>query len=430
MTTDGRVVPAMPPDPGLPGIRGLFREGGAEVVGPFLRARHWSLVESRPVQATYQPGRACIVRYRARATTAEGDPRVVTVSVESRHRPGRSIDPPRDFADRYSLPDPVERMGPYLVWAYPYDPSLEGLPAAAWGPVVRERLEAAGRPLRAVSVQPLRYRPRRRGVFRYTGLHGGRHAAAPEPLYGKVLRRSKLERWAQLPAPRRRGLRFAAPLAAAGDGPLLFGQLHGRSLRDLLLSGGSLPAPERVAALLDDVPWTFPVAPEERDRDKPARTAEATAEMIGRLVPAAGPAAAGVQDAVLAGVAADAVPTRMVHGDLYEAQVFVGVDYSLGLIDLDDAGSGDPAMDAANFCAHLVALAMAVPRARKPLMAYRALVRPAFLARLGIGSSDLAWREALCMLALATGPFRVLDPNWPEEVSRRADVALRLAATP
>jgi hypothetical protein len=430
MTTDAPSIPAMPPDPGLPGVRGLFRDGGAGVLAPFLDARGWSLVGWRPVQATYHPERSCVVRYRVRAVSENGDPRVLTLAAEARHRPGRATDPPETFAGRFGLADPVERIGPHLVWAYPYDPSLEGLPAAAWGPVVRERLEAAGVPLRAVSVQPLRYRPRRRAVFRYTGLHGGRTAGAPEALYGKVLRRSKLERWARLPAPGRRGLRFAAPLATIDGGPLVFGELRGRSLRDLLLSGASLPAPERVAALLEEVPRTFPLPPEERDRDKPLRTSVATADMIGRLVPEAGPAAARVNEAVIQGVAGDAVPTTMVHGDLYEAQVFVGEDYSLGLIDLDDAGPGDPAMDAANFCAHLIALALAIPRARRRLMAYRALVRPAFLARLGIGRPQLAWREALCMLTLATGPFRVLEPDWPAKVGRWTDVALRLADSP
>jgi hypothetical protein len=426
-TTDARVVPALLPDPGVPGVRRLFREGGREVLGPFLASRGWSLVDARPVQATYRPERSLILRYRVRASNAEGQPRLLTLSAESRHRRGAEAPADPSFEDRYGLTTPVERVGPHLVWAFPYDPSLEGLPDAAWGPGVRERLEAAGRPLRAVSVQPLRYRPRRRAVFRYTGLHGGRHDAAPEPLYGKVVRRSKLDRWARLSAPRRRGLRIATPLGATDGGPLLFAPLAGRSLRDLLLCGGSLPSPARVAALLDEVPRALRGMEGAYDRARPVRVAAATADLVGRLVPEAARAAHRVVDVVATGAAVDDLPSRPVHGDLYEAQVFVASDYSLGLIDLDDAGPGDPAMDAANFCAHLIALALAVPRARKTLMAYRALVRHAFLARLEVAPRELTWREALCMFALATGPFRVLDPNWPAEVQRRTDLALRLA---
>src|SRR5918999_2275877 len=190
--TERALAPVLPPDPGLPGVRGLFRAGGSDLLGPFLTSRSWSLVESRPVQVTYQPGRSCIVRYRVRATNRQGEPRVLSLSAETRHRPGRAADPHPAFEERYGLARPVERIDPYLVWAYPYDPSLEGLPDAAWGPAVRERLAAAGRPLRAVAVQPLRYRPRRRAVFRYTGLRGGR-ASAPQALYGKVVRGVKLQ---------------------------------------------------------------------------------------------------------------------------------------------------------------------------------------------------------------------------------------------
>jgi hypothetical protein len=85
-------------------------------------------------------------------------------------------------------------------------------------------------------------------------------------------------------------------------------------------------------------------------------------------------------------------------------------------------------MDAANLSAHLIALALAVPGSRTRVLAYRSLVRRALLDRLGVFSAELAWREALCMFALSTGPFRVVNPDWPAQVRRRADVALRLMA--
>jgi hypothetical protein len=425
-TTDPRLAAELPPDPGLPGVRGLFR-AGASLLGPFLSARGWSLVESRPVQVLYRPERSCIVRYRVRAINRDGDPRVVTLSAETRHRPGRSVAPPPSFEERYGLADPVERRGDHLVWAFPYDPSLEGLPEAAWGPSVRERLAAAGRPQRAVSVQPLRYRPRRRAVFRYTGLHGGRRAPAPESLFGKVLRADKLQRWADMPGSRNRtAIRLATPLDAPGLGPVLVPPIEGTSLRQLLLNGGSLPAPERVAALLDHVPEAIGGFSGQAEGHAPIRLAAAAQDLVARLVPEARGDADRVAVAVAEGAAGDRLAARVIHGDLYEAQIFVGDDYRLGLIDLDDAGPGDPAMDAANFSAHLVGLALVAPAATKRLMGYRGLVRRAFLTRLGIGSSDLAWREALCMLRLATGPFRVLDPRWPHEVHRRVALAVRL----
>lgn len=226
---------------------------------------------------------------------------------------------------------------------------------------------------------------------------------------------------------------MATPLASPDRGLLLFVPLEGRSLRDLLLTGGSLPTPERLAGLIQDFPralggspWGGPAG--ERDRQGPVRTAAATADLVRRLVPETASTVARLGDAVVEGAALDEVPSRMVHGDLYEAQVFVGQNYSLGLLDLDDWGPGDPAMDAANLSAHLIALALAVPGSRTRVLAYRSLVRRALLDRLGVFSAELAWREALCMFALSTGPFRVVNPDWPAQVRRRADVALRLMA--
>jgi hypothetical protein len=325
----------------------------------------------------------------------------------------------------------LDRDGVDLVWAFPYDPSLEGLPDAAWGPVIRDRLAAAGRPMRAVAVQSLRYRPRRRAVLRYTGLHGGRRRPAADTLFGKVLSPSKHRQASDLePRTRRPRVRLAMPLRPGMDGTLLFPVVEGRSLRDLLLAGASLPAPGRVAGLLDALPQALSEPPRSPDRDAPMRAAASARDLLVRLVPETAAAVDRMVDAVSEGLDNDTVAFRTVHGDLYEAQVFVAGDYSLGLIDLDDAGIGDPAMDAANFCAHLIALALAVPSAASRLMGYRSLVREAFLQRLGIPSPSLAWREALCMLLLATGPFRVLDPRWPGEVRRRLDLAIRLLEAP
>ncbi|MGH9033645.1 MAG: phosphotransferase family protein, partial [Acidimicrobiia bacterium] len=194
--------------------------------------------------------------------------------------------------------------------------------------------------------------------------------------------------------------------------------------------GDSLPAPDRVAALLDDLPRRAGRrSPTDASaRSDATRLAEHARRLLTRLVPDATDAVDRAVDTIVERARRDATPRRLVHGDLYEAQVVVAGDYSLGLIDLDDLGVGDPALDAANFCAHLIALGQSVPAAWPRLVAYRALVRAAFLARLDIDPDALAWREALASLLLASGPFRVLHPHWPREVKRRVDLALRLFA--
>jgi hypothetical protein len=66
------------------------------------------------------------------------------------------------------------------------------------------------------------------------------------------------------------------------------------------------------------------------------------------------------------------------------------------------------------------------PEAEGRPLAYRALLRRALLDHLGGGDDDLLWREAACALMLATGPFRVQSPTWPQETEARFDAVVRL----
>lgn len=426
--TEAQSVPAIPSDPGLAGARGLFGEDGTLAFSAFLEGRGWTLNAARPVQAIYRPGRSCTLRYRVQASGPRGR-RTFSLSAETRVLWRDPMHTPADVEQRTGLADPVDRIGDLLVWAFPYDPALPGLPDAAWGPVVRERLSRTADGPLAVSVESLRYRPRRRAVFRYRLLHRHRRGRRWETAFGKVLPGDKAARVQSLS--RALGnhhpeVALALPTATQARHGLVFEPLRGHSLRELLAVGGSLPAPDRVAALPDRLASTLEgVEPHLAERPDGVATAVPTVRLIERLVPDAAPAARRVLDAVARG---DGHPIRrqVVHGDLYEAQVFVDQDFTLGLIDLDDVGMGDPALDGANFCAHLLALALAMPSAAGRVSAYRTLVRRAFLERLGVSDAAFSWREALCMLVLSTGPFRVLDPAWPAGVRRRVDLAVLL----
>ena len=416
--------PDIPSDPGLPGARGVLGVDGELAVRRFLSRRGWRAEATRPVQAVYRPGRSMLVRYRVDATGPRGRTGL-TLCVEHSGEPRRPARAPEDFEARFGIADPVERFDDHLVWAFPYDPTLRDLPDAAWGPAVR-RLQSG---TSAVAVQPMRYRPRRRAVFRYRTL-----ARGPErrwqTRFGKVMPSAKVRRAGDVaPALReaRGDLRFGVA-QPAGRQLVFTDELAGRSLRELLVQGGSLPSPERVASVPARLDRALAhAAPVLGHRPAPIEIAEPAGRLVTSLLPDLEGEVSRIVDAV---GAAEAAPVSIVHGDLYEAQMLVGSRWSLGLIDLDDLSLGDPAMDAANFCAHLMALALAAPAAAPRLMAYRQLVRPAFAAALGVRGSDLDWREALCMLQLATGPFRVLDPAWPAEVRLRVNVAVRLLQGP
>lgn len=444
--TPTETIPLIPPDPALDGVRGLLGEEGVEAVRSFLDARGWELRGARPVQALYRPGSSCLVRYKVGALPASGPLRNTSVCLETRVGDKEPVPPSEDFAARFGLPAPIDRTGRYLAWAFPYDPALKGLSDAADGRWARAGLERLGERPSMVRVEPLRYRPRRRAVFRYASRYP---RSAPERYkiaFAKVMRTAKAAKAVEvgerlkpqgaglvLRAFRRgRSIGLSLPLGQLGTNALLFSPVAGRSLRELLVDGASLPRPERVSGLLGTLQQQGRAASDlvsERHRRPPAESVALTAELLTRIVPEASDDVSFVVEAVARGAEDDVLPAGVVHGDLYEAQMFVTEDFAFSLIDLDDLGIGDPALDAANVCAHLLALAMSRPAAEGRLIAYRELVRAEFLKSLDASPMDLAWREAMMMLQLATGPFRVLHSRWPELVRRRIRVARELVAS-
>jgi aminoglycoside phosphotransferase (APT) family kinase protein len=159
-----------------------------------------------------------------------------------------------------------------------------------------------------------------------------------------------------------------------------------------------------------------------------AAGALAAAHVVARLLPGEACAAGRLAEAVIAWSEVDDPPDdRVVHGDLYENQVLVDGE-TFGLIDLDDLGPGDPLLDAANFSAHLLLLATSGTGPGRLVHRYRDDLRAAFARRLDADPAALAWREAYCLLRLASGPFRVLHPDWPRRTADR--LALAAAALP
>jgi aminoglycoside phosphotransferase (APT) family kinase protein len=274
--------------------------------------------------------------------------------------------------------------------------------------------------------------------YRVTGEAAGGPGAGPpsDLVFAKVLPPARAE--AVLAAARllqdgvSGRLRLALPIGRVGKGALLVRPVEGRSLRTLLLRGDRLPAPERIARLPDDLgeaagdaaPVEAPAAEGSRRRAQ-LDGAERAAEVVTRLLPALSTVAGRLVEA-LAPAVSEVVEERIVHGDLYESQVLVGDDDSLGLVDLDDVGPGDPALDAATFCAHLLALAASAGGAAGRVLRYRELLRAAFLQRLDVDPRALAWREAYAMLLLAPGPVRVLHREWARQMTTRIELAEQL----
>src|SRR5581483_4019125 len=321
-----RPLPTLPVDPDLPDAGDLLAGGGAAAVARFLAGRGLEPHRIEPAQAHYRPGRWLAVCFRtASVDRVSGAPVSLTVTVD--RRAGE----------------------PETVWAFPDDPALPGLAPAVDGSVLRRRL----RPQPGeVEAEPVRYRPRRRAVVRYR-LAGGR------VLFGKVVTprrgRDLLARADALRAvdagggpAGADGLRLGLPAGRLAPGAVVVPLVPGTALRDLLLSGGRLPAPERLAALPGDLhrrclPAFGPASGGPSDRRRvDACTALAAARIVARLLPDRGCAAARVAEGIIARAEESDPPDEwIVHGDLYENQVLVDGE-RLGLIDLDDLGPGDP----------------------------------------------------------------------------------------
>jgi hypothetical protein len=411
-----RHLPSLPADRELPGATDLLAGAGSGSVAQFLDERGLDPHRVEPAQAHYRPGRSLAVCFHTAAVDRASGRRVCpTVTVER----------------RAGEPD--------AIWAFPDDPALPGLVPGTDGRLVRRRLRP--RPA-TVAVEPLRYRPRRRAVLRYRLLDEGGARMGPG-LFGKVVTPARGRRLLTLADALREtdrdppgGLRLALPAGRIGPGALVLPCLVGTPLRDLLLSGGRLPAPDRLAALPADLhrrclpalnraavaPATLAALGASRRRVDPG-PALAAAQVVTRLLPGEGCTAARLAEAVIGWAEASDSPDEwIVHGDLYESQVLVDGE-AFGLIDLDDLGPGDPLLDAANFSAHLLVLGASGPPGGRVILRYRDELRAAFCRRLEAAPADLAWREAYCLLRLASGPFRVLHPEWP----RRMAVRLALA---
>ena len=416
-----RAVPPPPPDPDL-GAEDLFhREASTSLLTRYLEPRGFEFLDARVIQALYRPTRTATVRFRVKARTGAGAQRMLSMCLRRRAAHEEPVVPPADFGRRFGIDDPVEIIDGATVWTFPYDPVLASLPDGAHGPTVRD---AGGiRRPSAVSVTPLRYRPGQRAAFRYTAFAPDGHR---ETLYGKVVGEDAFARiFDAYESYANTGIPMVEPRAATGlEGVALFPTIEGECLRDRIEQGGSLPDPDRLVGLLEtlaQVRWLGD--PEPPHNDMAIRSA---GRLLAHLLPHRRQEIRELYR-MLAGLAARPLPELFtVHGDLYEGQIFVGKDYSLGLIDLEDGGPGDPLMDAANMLAHLMILHVYTPEADGRPLAYRALLRRKLLDHLGGGEEELLWREAACALMLATGPFRVQSPRWPQETEARLYAVQRL----
>ena len=281
-------------------------------------------------------------------------------------------------------------------------------------PVAAGRLlaELYREPVAARTVELVRHRPGRRCTLRYELSIGGRR----ERVYAKT--------YASGRAPRAHAA--LAAVAAAGRGTavsipepvgciprlrlVVQREVRGKPATSRLLAGDEALAAQ-VASVLHALHACPAALVSTHSSDDELRILSGRLlELPRRLFPVA---------RACFDVAADAMRRsgwrlRPVHRDLYPEQVLVEGD-RLALVDLDDAALSEPAVDVANFLAHLRLLSLDEPRSIEPLEA----VAAAFESRYALLDPDLD--PALVRVLEATTLLRLAPIHLPRRGEKLAE---------
>ncbi len=359
------------------------------------------LVSWRATQVEHRPGRRTTVGYQVRVRWSDGRVTDERFGACTGQAP----------APATVVTDGEEKVS---VWLVPHDPYLPALPAAYHTEALAKLMAEMGLGDGPVRLRLRAYRPRRRAVVEVRGERG--------TLFLKVVRpsgvRSLHERHRLL---RAAGLPVAPSLGYTPEGLLVTAALPGTSLRVLLRRGeGRPPGAAELLALLDRLPAELADGPPRQSwRDR----APGYAAVIGAALPAEAERARQLAEAVTAGATGPLVPT---HGDFYEAQLLVTDGRVTGLLDLDTVGPGDRLDDLACMVGHLSVLALTAGYRADLVRDLEARYLAAFSAT--VDPVALRHRVAGVVLSLATGPYRVQEPDWPAATRQRLDLAERWLA--
>ncbi|GAA2179174.1 hypothetical protein GCM10009785_04810 [Brooklawnia cerclae] len=305
-----------------------------------------------------------------------------------------------------------------VAWRYPHDPELPGLRTAAFasavaGLLVERQLAPPDLGRDDVVLQMVTYRPRRRAVVR-----------ADLPRYGltyylKAMRPSRvtmtLERYRML---RDHGIPVADIVATTSDAVIVMPALPGRPLASALFDPQPPVHGQQIVDLLDALPGSIRSLPRRRPwADHVAHFADVAASAL----PGERPRLQWMVQTISSGLAGIPPGDEAIHGDFYEAQVFVGDGRITGLLDIDTIGPGRRADDLGCLLAHLSTVqgmdATQADRLRRLIDAWL----PVFDHR--VDPIELRLRAAAVSISLATGPFRGQERDWPATTRRILDAA-------
>jgi hypothetical protein len=194
------------------------------------------------------------------------------------------------------------------------------------------------------------------------------------------------------------------------DGLIFFEAMPGETLWEHLSRSGTGPDPDQVIVLLDCLP---PLA------GGPPRLLEQAPDHARLLTIIAADRSQELARTLRALEQTPKEPAVPVHGDLHSGQIILEEGKVHGLLDVDRAGIGTRTDDLAGLLAHL--------ESQEAGPDYRNRLWDRFFQL--VDRDSLRLRTAAALLGFAPTPFVSQQPDWPNEVRRRIDLAARLART-
>lgn len=314
--------------------------------------------------------------------------------------------PPQIFTLRLDAGQPISFS------CYPKDPSLPGLEEAAQPDTAMRLLNehVFAIPRRKLRVEMVRYRPGSRAVLR--------HRSGNIRLYVRVIRPSTLPNL--LAAAELIGhTGFAVPRVVGSwseGGVVWLTEIPGKNLRKLIRRG----KPPDTTAVLDGLEslWASPFDSEARAFDLASayrRAKRSFRHALRDLAPAR-----NLLDAVtkvLDPFALSWQPSAIAHNDFYDDQMLVLPDGRVAVVDLEDAGRGDPLLDVGNFLAHLKwASSFGNSRRGDASGAYYHQFRSAALSRFRWDRREFDLRETICLFRISTNVIRRPTLDWHDRI--------------
>ena len=303
----------------------------------------------------------------------------------------------------------IERDKPMVLFRYTDDAHLPGLREAAYPETALKLVNrhVLAIPARRARVELVRYRPANRAVLRYS--------VGRVKLYARVMRPSVVE-----PLLTAHHLlsqsRFVVPRLAgcwAEGGVVWMSEIPGKNLRRYIRQG-KMPDPSPLLDGLESL-WNAPDVTHGSNPFNLSGTYQSARRSFMHNVRDNGAAQRSLYEATrsLDPFIQSWRPSSIAHNDFYDDQLLVLRDGRIALVDFEEAGPGDPMLDAGNFLAHLRWSSRFGRKGEAPASgAYYHLFRHAALERFRWSDRDLALREAVCLFRICTNAVRHPKQDW------------------